>query len=59
MNRLNEMKDTGRYWDCRISEWRRQGIYRVNGEMVDEAREDYWILRGTTCAIRYQRNSDL
>ena len=38
--RLNEMKSTGRYWDCRISEWRRQGIYRVNGEMVDEAREE-------------------
>ena len=56
MNRLNELKDSSRYYDCRISEWRRQGIDRVNGEMIDEAREVYWILRGMTCAIRYQRN---
>lgn len=56
MNRLNELKDSSRYYDCRISEWKKQGIDRVNGEMIDEAREDYWILRGMTCAIRYQRN---
>ena len=56
MNRLNELKDSSRYYDCRISEWKRQGIDRVNGEMIDEAREDYWVLRGMTCAIRYQRN---
>ena len=56
MNRLNELKDSSRYYDCSISEWRRQGIEVVNGEMIDEAREDYWTLRGMTCAIRYQRN---
>ena len=56
MNRLNELKDHGLFWDRKIEEWRGQGIDRVNGEMIDEAREDYWILRGMTCAIRYQRN---
>ena len=56
MNRLNRLKDSGMFWDGKIAEWKEQGIEVVNGEMIHKARDDYWILRGMTCAIRYQRN---
>ena len=56
MNRLNELKDHGLYWDRKIEEWRGQGVEVIDFDMVQKARKDYWILRGMTCAIRYQRN---
>ena len=56
MNRLNELKDSKLFWDRKIEEWSGQGIKVFDQDMIHKAREDYWILRGMTCAIRYQRN---
>ena len=56
MNRLNELKDHGLFWDRKIEEWRGQEVEVIDFDMVQKARKDYWTLRGMTCAIRYQRN---
>lgn len=56
MNRLNELKDHGLFWDRKLEEWNERGVKVIDFDMVHKARDDYWILRGTTCAIRYQRN---
>ena len=56
MNRLNELKDHKLFWDRKMKEWDGQGVEAIDFDMVQKARDDYWILRGMTCAIRYQRN---
>lgn len=56
MNRLNEIKDHELFWDRKIEEWKRDDIKVIDFDMVQKARNDYWVLRGVACAIRYQRN---